>query len=381
MKTVVVEGWRFLPHSYAVVNQYQCLEILRRPEITLYHRDVPFFQSKWKATSGTMKPEHEEALRAIPVPPPGVHADAHFRIGFPHFFHNEPNAKRTFTWVTSEFKRIQIEAMGSGKKPWEELSKAQSTVIACSRWAGQGFLNSGLPKSRLAIVPCGADTSVFHPVSTEERAAIRKKLGWENRFVVINISAATWNKGLDLVMHAVARVSDAHPEILLCLKGSDSLYQSDAYAAGSLRLIPTEAAEKVRSKISYRGDVMSATDIAEWYQAADLYLSPYRAEGFNLPVLEAGACGLPVICTRGGSTDDFVDDSWTLRMSAKEAPEPNKLGWIIEPNFEEFVAHLKRAIDDAAWRRAASEAGAAWVRDRFTWCHSVDKLLKVILPA
>lgn len=106
MKTVVVEGWRFLPHSYAVVNQYQCLEMLKRPDLKLYHRDVPLYQPNWKPALGSMSPEHEAALQAIPAPPPGLKADALLRMGFPHFFENAPDATRTFTWVTSEFKRI-----------------------------------------------------------------------------------------------------------------------------------------------------------------------------------------------------------------------------------------------------------------------------------
>ena len=42
------------------------------------------------------------------------------------------------------------------------------------------------------------------------------------------------------------------------------------------------------------------------YNIADLYISPYRGEGFNMPVLEAMSVGLPVLVSAGGSTDDFV---------------------------------------------------------------------------
>lgn len=378
MKTVVVEGWRFLPHSYAVVNQYQCLEMLKRPDLKLYHRDVPLYQPNWKPALGSMSPEHEAALQAIPAPPPGLKADALLRMGFPHFFENAPDATRTFTWVTSEFKRIGDSQIGNGKKPWEALSKAQSTVIACSNWAAQGFLNSGLPKSKVVVIPCGVDTSIFHPLAPEARAELRRKLGWEGRFVGLNVSGGMNNKGIDLIYRAAGELAERHPELLISLKGSDTLYMSDQYVAHSFSLMPKPARERLRERITYQGGILSAPDMAKLYQAADIYLTPYRAEGFNLPVLEAAACGLPVICTKGGSTDDFVDDSWTLRMEGKEM-NMGPLGWQIEPNFPAFRSHFERAITDQSWRESAAAAGPQWVRDRFTWKHSVDKLLKVML--
>ena len=44
---------------------------------------------------------------------------------------------------------------------------------------------------------------------------------------------------------------------------------------------------------------------------ADAYVTPYRAEGFNLPALEAIACGTPLIVTCGGATGNFCNDDVT----------------------------------------------------------------------
>ena len=40
-RTLLVEGWRNIAHSYAIVNQFQCLELLKIPDLGLIHRDVP----------------------------------------------------------------------------------------------------------------------------------------------------------------------------------------------------------------------------------------------------------------------------------------------------------------------------------------------------
>ena len=63
---------------------------------------------------------------------------------------------------------------------------------------------------------------------------------------------------------------------------------------------------QIEGRINYYGGIWLAGRMAELYQVADAYVTPYACEGFNLPALEAAACGLPLICTRGGPTDEFT---------------------------------------------------------------------------
>ena len=44
---VLIEGWRGISHSYCLVNQHQILALLGRPNLTLVHRDLPFFYGHW----------------------------------------------------------------------------------------------------------------------------------------------------------------------------------------------------------------------------------------------------------------------------------------------------------------------------------------------
>jgi glycosyltransferase involved in cell wall biosynthesis len=128
---------------------------------------------------------------------------------------------------------------------------------------------------------------------------------------------------------------------------------------------------------------MSTARMARLYHAADCYVSSYLAEGFNLPVLEAAACGLPVICTAGGSTDDFVTDDFALRVESTLArlrvegvPEARGLA----PDHDHLVHLMLCMADDEEFRVAARRAGPAYVTERFTWERIVDRLLPVLLP-
>ena len=73
--------------------------------------------------------------------------------------------------------------------------------------------------------------------------------------------------------------------------------------------------EEALSDIIVISKNLSLNDLQQLYGSCDAYVSPYRAEGFNITSLEAAACGLPVILTSGGSTDDYYDSSFALKKS------------------------------------------------------------------
>ena len=108
-------------------------------------------------------------------------------------------------------------------------------------------------------------------------------------------------------------------------------------------------------------------------------LAPYFAEGFNLPVLEAAACGIPVICTRGGATDEFVTDEFAQRIDSQEIDRPGGKR-VLVPNGDHLIQLLTNVISDESLRSRALSAGPAWISGRFTWKHTVDRLLALMLP-
>src|SRR4051812_183850 len=98
MKTVVVEGWRLVPHSYAVVGQALALELARRGDVRVFFRDVPLAFPAWKPEPGLLPAEDEARLRAIPAPPGGAGegVDAVLRVSWPYYFHRDLDAGETF---------------------------------------------------------------------------------------------------------------------------------------------------------------------------------------------------------------------------------------------------------------------------------------------
>jgi glycosyltransferase involved in cell wall biosynthesis len=381
MKTLIIEGWRFIAHSYSTVSLFHCRELLKHPDLMIFHRDAPFNNPQWKAVDGLFDTADEAALKAIPRATDDRKADAVFRISFPYRLDPSPSGP-TFVFGTSEFGYVYDE-MVEGKRPLREALAGNGVrIITPSEWSRQGFVRSGAPTERVSVVPHGVDLQLFRPVSPDERAAQRRKVGWDaDAFIFLNIGTMTSNKGVEPMLKAFARVARRHPDVRLALKGVDALYASRQFLDEAMR--PLEPAEKeaVTKRILYLGNNLSFADLAGLYQAADAYLSPYLAEGFNLPVLEAMACGLPVICTKGGSTEDFIAEEAVLRIDSRFEKCPGvdgKTRCLVVPNSEHLVALMEKAVEDRAWMERARQAGPPWVAARFTWKAVTDQLCGVL---
>jgi glycosyltransferase involved in cell wall biosynthesis len=379
VKSLCVEGWRFIPHSYAMVNQWQLLSLLKRKDISLSVRDVPLFRSDWRRTKGLFNIEDEKRLASIPIVAANEVSDVTYRIAFP--YNLLPLAKgRTVVFGTSEYQVVDQSMLAIGFDI-NALSKSDELfVVTPSRWSREGFLRLGLRDNQIIIVPHGVATEVFVPSEAARKTTREKFKLTSSNFTFANASAMTGNKGIDLLLRAFAVVAEKRPDVRLLLKGGDALYPSKNLLAQQFSTLPLNQQNLVNEKIAYFGDTISVEEMAKFYQAADAYISPYRAEGFNLPPLEAIACGTPVICTKGGSTDDFLDEEFALFIDSQlKRNTLNPItGMHLEPSLDHLIQLMFRVMDDESWRRNASIAGAKHAAAKFNWDGIVEQLVDSI---
>jgi glycosyltransferase involved in cell wall biosynthesis/SAM-dependent methyltransferase len=378
---LIIEGWRFLSQSYAIVNQFQLLEMRRRSHLDLYHREMPYL-CDWQPLTGLLTPEQEQQLRSIAEPQPGQTADAVLRMHMPFDF-SPASAQTLGIFGLTEHGLVQKEMLQlMGVSSLQHVHEnSESLIITSSEWSRLGFIHSGAIPERVVVVPLGIDPQICKPLPELERKALRQSFGWDDSFIFLNVSAMNNRKGICPLLKAFAAVVERHPEARLVLKGSESTYSSQASIKQAIAMILTDReASRVIDRIAYIGAEYSFTEIARLYQAADAYVSPYLAEGFNLPVLEAIACGLPVICTAGGPTDDFTRSEFAWRIhSHKETMNINgEDRWIFRPNLDHLIQLMQQAIEQPEFRAIARQSGSRFACEHYTWQQVVDRLLKVL---
>lgn len=390
----LVEGWLSAPHSYTTVNQFQCLALLGRSGLQLFHREQPLAHG-WQPIAGQLDSERSRRLAQIPAPD-GDPVDGLLRIDSPYRLEPDPIARRSLVFATAEFGKLHHEYwqwMGCAQKTdkWAVAGGDRGAVVLTpSAWSRQGLIHSGAAPDQVVVLPHGVDPQIYHPLAAADRSALRRAWGWEGCQVLLNVGGTIPRKGGDLLILALGAVMERSPQLRWVLKANDAVYGRDRGRAAWVKqvrsLLPSDRAQRLLDRTIYLNKFLSYQDMAKLYQAADGYVSPYRAEGFNLPVLEAIGCGLPVICTQGGPTDEFTDPAFTLPIASQLIEQPvqyadgvSETVWMWEPDCDALIDCLETWLDRPQWHKAARAAGPAWVQSRFTWDHAVDKLLSLLI--
>ena len=193
----------------------------------------------------------------------------------------------------------------------------------------------------------------------------------------------TWNKGIDVLLRAFARVRRNNPNARLLLKDSRQLFGVGAQEVVD-RLLheePSVITEEIRASIILVTGTLPLAQMNLLYCAADAYVSPYRAEGFNLPVIEAIASGTLVIVTAGGPTDDFCNASVALKVTSDYVE--NQLlnirdsGFHLEPQLDSLVDHMETALQGHGIPREVFSEGRKRLVEDYSWTACTEKLVKL----
>jgi len=160
------------------------------------------------------------------------------------------------------------------------------------------------PASRIATIPCGVDTDLFVP---GDRAEARRRLGLDERPVLLWVGRIAPIKGLDTLLDAVARLSAAGQGLRLLIVGGEADEPTNGHEA-SLR----QRIERLRLEDTVRFvGPQPQSVLPVYYVASDVTVLPSYYESFGMVALEAMACGSPVIASRVGGLVTTVRDGVT----------------------------------------------------------------------
>ena len=378
--SLTVQGWRGINHSYALVNQFQLLEMLKHPPLALSHIDAPFHYPHWnRSSNGAGFHAGDEALLSALATPGDSPADWVLRIFSPLDLKPPAKGTRLAVFAVTEY------GLDSGYfAPDSHIGQFEAdggVLITPSHWSGKRMIEYGFRPETVHVVPHGVSRSYFQALPQAVIDAQKAALGFAaDEVILLNIGAAIWNKGIDVLLKAFALARQKRKDLRLVFKDQRNTYgisgenfvQSTLSSAGLLSADVLNAITLIPANLTM--DQMNSI-----YNVADCYVSPYRAEGFNLPVAEALACGVPVIVTEGGATDDFVNgpESRKLRstLHLNAVIQQRNVAAYCEPDADHLVELL--ATTPRKPVRTENFVPAASICD---WSGPVNQILALLKP-
>jgi glycosyltransferase involved in cell wall biosynthesis len=203
-------------------------------------------------------------------------------------------------------------------------------------------------RSDVAVIPNAVDTVRFTPDAREaRRSAVRESYRLqESDFVCLLIGNDWKKKGLDTLLNACSKLSDLPLKLFVVGSDDPSVYRP------LLRQLNLES----RARFLPLSD-----DVLSFYAAADLYVGPSLEDAFNLPIVEAMACGLPVIASARAGASELVRDAETGFLLA-------------DPKSADDLAMLiRRLVDDKSLRHSLGQAASLFIQQNCNWDRNASR--------
>jgi len=206
------------------------------------------------------------------------------------------------------------------------------------------------PKEKIVVFPWGIDLSTFRP--GPDSAGIRKRLGWEgNQILIMNRKFAPVY-GVNYFIEALPKVLREQPDTRVVLVGNGALERE--YKARVAQL-------GIEEHVYFAGWVASEREMADYLRAADIYVSTSLSDGTSASLLEAMACGLPVVVSDLPANLEWIQEGVNgLLVPRRDSDTLSK--------------SLIRLLKNASLRRQMQENNIACARERADWEVNFGKL-------
>lgn len=260
-------------------------------------------------------------------------------------------------------------------------------VIAMSRFGERVLAATGYSAH---YAPCAYDPALWYPLPSAQRAEVRRAWaeGATDKFIVVFIGvndSVPSRKGIPELLAAWKVFSDAHTDVLLYMHTArrGNLHVSERGGVDiplimqTLRIRPESVL--FPDDYHYRTGIPQRQIFAA-VQAADWLILPSRGEGFGLPLLEAQACGTPVITTRFAAQEELNFDGLFVEGEFEWSWQG---ATVLKPGVASLIEALEAAYAErgtaryAERRERVAAAAADYAIERVVHCHWLGLLEQV----
>jgi GT2 family glycosyltransferase/glycosyltransferase involved in cell wall biosynthesis len=264
------------------------------------------------------------------------------------------------------------------RQPWDYwlqcVAQNHYQKLPLSEFCKDVLAQAGIPETQTHVLPLG-----YSPEILDTEAPHRARNDF--RFLTITNSHDLERYGTLLLLEAYWAALGPADDVVLVVKDYGA-------AAGDRRLRELIQGARGRARVEYIDEFTSKRELIRLYRACDAFVSAHRGEGFGMKLLDALACGLPVVTPLFGGPTDFCSPANSFPVDFRLVPvgdclDRRNLALTNQPLWCEadggsLASQLRRVFDDPAAARVLGDRGRRDVTDRFTWDNSARRLVEIV---
>lgn len=250
---------------------------------------------------------------------------------------------------------LDLHGRGLSHRLWQRsfraLSRAAHIIADSTHTRDEIVHHSSYPAERISVVPLAVSTAFFESVAPTKLQTLREQYHLVGHHLILHVGSCQPRKNIEVIVNAMTKLLDLN---FVFVQVGGQFTKSQLSLIESLNLH-----RKVLQIASVPEDVLKS-----WYQLADVFVFPSLYEGFGLPILEAMACGVPVICANSTSLPEVAGDAaWQIDPLDPAAVAQAILTVITDLTRAETMR--QRGLEQArtfSWERTACETLSVYNR-------------------
>ena len=263
-----------------------------------------------------------------------------------------------------EIGYTMLEVTGLPKE-WVAGCNAMDEVWVPASFNVETFRNSGVHVP-IKVMPLGVDELYFNPQIRGQRVS--------DTFTFLSVFEWGERKAPEVLLRSFAREFARNEDVMLLV----SVFNRDPAIDVRQEIAKLDLPKSARIVVMVNPE-FAGYQMGSLYRSADCFVLPSRGEGWGQPVLEAMACGLPVIATGWSGMTDFLDEevgyplNYRMQRADARCVYYDGFDWA-EPDEEHLRARMREVVAATDVARGRGARAAERVAEQFTWKHAAERI-------
>jgi FkbM family methyltransferase len=267
-------------------------------------------------------------------------------VNNPYFYDNYDGYRIAYNvWESTEYPKDFFERLFYFHEVWVP-----------SKWQKDNLIKQGYPKERISVVPEGVDPEVFKPTN---------EIDLSEKFTFLLFGRWEYRKSTSEIIRAFnEEFKNEDVNLVVC---ANNPFANDGFKTTEERIIANGLENKNLKIVNFP----TREEYINYLKNGHVFISCARSEGWNLPLIEAMACGTPSIYSNWGAQLEFADGlgipvKVTDFVSAKNQ-DNSFVGDYIEPDFNDLKLKMRMVYNDYKSFKENALLESETIHRNFNW--------------